>query len=104
MKQQHYQRLLKDYDTIVQCKKCFKKQYLRFVNGLKNGWSQCCGYTMPIIYCDADIDKAVESIVNEAKRKALRSKDGKEAHPMTSKKRKKKRKWLDSGDYFSGCY
>jgi len=57
-----------NYDTIVQCKKCFRKQYLQFVNGLKNGWSKCCGYTMPIIYCDADIDKAVKSIVNEAKR------------------------------------
>jgi len=31
---------MSDYDTIVQCKKCGKKQYLRFANGLKNGWSK----------------------------------------------------------------
>jgi len=51
-----------NYDTIVQCSKCGKKQLLNFANGLKNGWSKCCGYTMPIIFCEADIDAAVKSL------------------------------------------
>ena len=54
------------YDTVVQCKKCGKKQYLMFVNGLKNGWSKCCGETMPIIEHHADIEEAVKQIIKEA--------------------------------------
>ena len=56
-----------NYDTIVQCKKCGRKQYLQFVNGLKNGWSKCCGYTMPIAFCDADIDGAVKEVIKSSK-------------------------------------
>jgi len=55
-------RVLADYDTVVECKKCGKRQYLFFVNGLKNGWDKCCGYTMPIIYCIANIEEAVKSL------------------------------------------
>jgi len=51
-------------DTIVQCPKCKRTQYLEFANGLKNGWSKCCGgLTMPIIHQEADIDKAVKSLI-----------------------------------------
>ena len=49
-------------DTTVQCKKCGRKQHLMFANGLKNGWSQCCGYTMPIIQTTANIKKAVGAL------------------------------------------
>jgi hypothetical protein len=54
------------YDCIVQCKTCGKTQYLEFRNGLRNGWSLCCNYTMPIIWQQANIDKAVGDIVKEA--------------------------------------
>ena len=50
-------------DTVVQCKKCGRRQFLNFVDGLKNGWSECCGETMPIMQCKADIGKAVQSII-----------------------------------------
>jgi len=52
--------LLGDNDTIVECKKCGRRQHLKFVNGFKNGWSECCGYTMPIVYCIANIGEAVK--------------------------------------------
>lgn len=61
-KKRNQHRFLDEYDTVVQCQKCGRKQYLMFANGLKNGWSQCCRYTMPIIECHADIEKAVKSI------------------------------------------
>ena len=54
--------ILSAYDTTVQCQKCGRKQHLQFVNGLKNGWPKCCGYTMPIVRCTADIKKAVKSL------------------------------------------
>jgi len=54
-------------DTIVQCPKCKRTEYLQFKNGLKNGWSKCCnGLTMPIIYQEANIDNALKQIVSEA--------------------------------------
>jgi len=49
-------------DVVVECQKCGKRQYLKFANGLKNGWSICCGYTMPIIFCEANIEEAVKSL------------------------------------------
>lgn len=52
-----------DNDTIVECKKCGRRQHLKFVNGLKNGWSECCGFTMPIVHCIANIEKAVKTLV-----------------------------------------
>lgn len=51
-----------DDDTIVECKTCGRRQHLQFVTGLKNGWSKCCGSTMPIVYSDADIDLAVQKL------------------------------------------
>jgi len=63
MKFQELKRKIEaDYDTTVQCPKCGRKEHLQFVNGLKNGWSKCCGYTMTIVRCTADIDKAVRSL------------------------------------------
>ena len=50
------------YDTTVQCKKCGRKQHLDFVNGLKNGWSTCCGETMPIVYSTVKVAEAVQKI------------------------------------------
>ena len=62
---------LDDYDTIVECPKCGKRQHLMFYYGLKNGWSKCCGdYTMPIVECKADIKEAIKRIVEEAKQNA----------------------------------
>lgn len=55
-----------NYDCIVQCSKCKRIQYLEFKNGLRNGWSICCGLTMPIIWQEANIDKTVSEIVKEA--------------------------------------
>jgi len=49
-------------DTVVECEKCGRRQYLKFANGLKNGWSKCCGYTMRIVYCKANIEEAVRSL------------------------------------------
>lgn len=50
-------------DTIVQCSYCERTQYLLFRNGLKNGWDRCChGFTMPIIYQEANIAEAVKSL------------------------------------------
>jgi hypothetical protein len=51
------------YDCIVQCTKCKRVQYLQFANGLRNGWSLCCGYTMPIVWQNANFDKAVKSVI-----------------------------------------
>lgn len=48
-----------DTDTLVRCPKCGRKQYLLFKNGLKNGWSKCCGYTMPIVKTKANIEQVV---------------------------------------------
>jgi len=56
----------RDYDTVVQCKKCGKKQYLNFINGLRNGWSICCGYTMPIIHTKANIERDIDVLFLEA--------------------------------------
>lgn len=56
-----------EYDTTVECKKCGKKQYLMFANGLKNGWSKCCGYTMPIVHCTANIEKIVKRVCMNSK-------------------------------------
>lgn len=47
------------YDTIVQCETCGKRQYLNFANGLKNGWSTCCGKTMPLVYYPTNIEGIV---------------------------------------------
>jgi hypothetical protein len=56
------------YDCVVQCSKCGRTQYLLFKNGLKNGWDTCCGgLTMPIMWQEANIDKAVKEIVTEPK-------------------------------------
>lgn len=55
------------YDTVVRCKKCGRTQYLMFKNGLTNGWSKCCGYTMPIIIMNADVEKEVKTIVSKIK-------------------------------------
>lgn len=54
-------------DTVVECKKCGKREYLDFANGLKNGWSECCGEVMIIIKTTANIDKAVEKTVKPIK-------------------------------------
>jgi hypothetical protein len=55
-----------EYDCIVQCPKCQRTQYLQFKNGLKNGWSSCCGgLTMPILWQEVDIEKAVSAIIKE---------------------------------------
>ena len=58
-------------DTVVRCPKCGRTQYLRFSNGLRNGWSKCCGgLTMPIIFIQKQaktIDGAVKEIVAEAR-------------------------------------
>jgi hypothetical protein len=51
-----------DDDTIVQCKKCWKKQHVNFADALKNGWPLCHGETMVMVFSDADIDKAVKSL------------------------------------------
>lgn len=47
------------HDTVVQCKKCGRKQYLDFINGMKNGWSKCCGETMLLLKTTADIEQSV---------------------------------------------
>lgn len=59
------------YDTVVQCKKCGRKQFLDFVNGLKNGWSKCCGETMPILKTTANTDKAVKEAMAFHKERVL---------------------------------
>jgi len=48
-------------NTIVQCRKCGRRQHLTFENGLKNGWSKCCGEIMPIIHCTANIEEVVKN-------------------------------------------
>lgn len=63
MKREELKRKIEsEYDTTVQCPKCGRKQHLQFVNGLKNGWSKCCGYTMPIVSCTANIEEAIRSL------------------------------------------
>lgn len=65
--------LLAGNDTVVRCPKCGRTQALTFENGLKNGWSTCCGgLAMPIIYIRGKntIENAVANIVTEAKANA----------------------------------
>jgi len=57
-----------DNDTVVRCSKYGRTQYLKFENGLRNGWSICHGYTMSIIYLQADIDKVVGNIVRDVRK------------------------------------
>jgi len=56
--------LLAGNDTVVRCPECGRTQGLTFENGLKNGWSKCCGLTMPIIYIHGKkiVENAVASI------------------------------------------
>ena len=62
--------MLAGYDTIVGCQKCGRVQHLDFINGLKNGWSECCGQTMPIIKCVADIEQIIKTLLKvEVKKK-----------------------------------
>jgi hypothetical protein len=59
-------RLLAGNDTVVRCPKCGRTQALLFKNGLKNGWSTCCGgLTMPIIYHQADVYDATKMVILE---------------------------------------
>lgn len=51
------------YDTVVQCKKCGHKEYLEFINGLRNGWNQCCGQTMPILKTTANIQEVMHKLL-----------------------------------------
>lgn len=70
---EHFKEVMARFgdDTVVCCFKCGRTAYLRFSNGLRNGWSTCCGgLTMPIVYMDTDIDKAVRGICQEAIAKA----------------------------------
>lgn len=55
------------YDTVVECRKCGHREYLDFANGLKNGWSECCGETMPIIKTTANIELEVGKISSHVK-------------------------------------
>ncbi len=48
---EHFDYILKyDLDTVVRCPKCGRIQYLRLEYGIRDGWSECCGSVMPIIY------------------------------------------------------
>jgi hypothetical protein len=51
------------HDTVVQCKKCGRKQFLDFINGLKNGWSSCCGQTMPILKTTANVSEIMKKLL-----------------------------------------
>jgi len=71
---EHFKKVLARFgnDTVCRCSKCGRTVYLTFENGLRNGWSPCCdGIVMPIIYHQADIDKAVGNIVSSAKKQAI---------------------------------
>jgi putative transposon-encoded protein len=56
-------------DTVVRCPKCGRTQYLRFENGLKNGWDKCCGgFTMPIVYVSnmpKTVHEAMKKVIAE---------------------------------------
>lgn len=52
-------------DTMVECSKCGRREFLMFANGLKNGWTKCCGYTMTIKVCPHSA-KAINKAVAEA--------------------------------------
>lgn len=70
---QHFREQLERFgnDTVCKCFKCGRIQYLNFSDGLKNGWSRCCGgLAMTMVYMDTDIDKTVSSIFQEAVKEA----------------------------------
>jgi hypothetical protein len=52
------------HDTVVQCKKCGRKQYLEFINGMKNGWSKCCGETMLLLKTTADMKQVIHELLS----------------------------------------
>jgi hypothetical protein len=48
---EHFDQMLKyDLDTVVRCSKCGRTQYLQLKFGIQDGWDECCGSVMPIIY------------------------------------------------------
>ena len=51
-------------DTIVECRKCGRREHLMFANGLRNGWTICCGETMILIKTKANIEKSVEKVID----------------------------------------
>ena len=70
---QHFREQLEKFgnDTVCKCFKCGRIQYLNFADGLKNGWSKCCGgLTMTMVYMDTDIDKAVSAIFQQSVKEA----------------------------------
>lgn len=62
------------YDSITQCTKCGKITYLKFANGLRNGWGLCCGYTPTLVWHNADIEAAVGGIVKDASKNSNKTK------------------------------
>jgi hypothetical protein len=48
----HYEEVLERFgnNVVVECPNCGRTQYLNIVDGIKNGWSLCCGKIMPIVY------------------------------------------------------
>ena len=53
-------------DSMVQCEKCGRQEFLNFSDGLRNGWGMCCGYSMTLkIHPNMKaIEKAVSIVID----------------------------------------
>ena len=58
-------------DTVVECKKCKKKRSVDFGDAIRYGWPKCCDQTMTLLKTDADIEKEVGIVVDNAVAKVL---------------------------------
>lgn len=48
---EHFDEVLNySCDTVVRCQTCGRTQFLKLQWGIENGWSECHGQIMPIIY------------------------------------------------------
>lgn len=49
----------KELDTECRCRHCNKAQFVNFATCLKEGWPECCGWTMQLILTKADIPEEI---------------------------------------------
>ena len=50
-------------DSLVTCDTCGTEERVEFAHCLRHGWPICCGYTMRLIYTDADIEKTTAGVI-----------------------------------------
>jgi hypothetical protein len=60
------------WDSTVQCTTCGQKDHVEFAHCLRKGWPKHCDQTMRLVATEADVTTAVQRVVWEPVRIALR--------------------------------